>query len=325
MSSNTPPDITLANGNVSLKVLGKSGNFQITNGSNFILFTLDRLQEVDSTGKQIQSVNPHVFKNALNWGPVTPNVVIPGSTVAATMVQLNASFVLNKPGKPRTTTTAPAITFVLTVYIATESGTYTFANSTFPVNADDVKYTISVSNWPFVASANMLQFGLAMQTNTTGSTGTNIVKARTDSTSASVAVGGAIINTPLSAIVDDQVTNNVLTSTYGNGSGIQFNFPSFTKSLVYDPTIDTSGTTNTSTYITPTTDSTGSTVIGGDTTLVTPDSTYITSATGHIFGISMFWWIVVFIALMVWAILFWRKRVPLLVTLGKVKGMQSFK
>ncbi|RYE14853.1 MAG: hypothetical protein EOP45_19115 [Sphingobacteriaceae bacterium] len=270
-------DISFANGTVSLKVLGKSGNFRIANGTKFILFTLDRLQEVDTTGKKVQSVNPQVFKSALNWGPVTPDVMIPGSTVAATMVQLNSSFVLGKPGNDKTTTTtAPSnITFNLTVYIAKESGTYIFANSTFPVNANDVKYTISVSNWPFVSTTNMLQFGLTMRTNTTGSTGTNTVKTKTNPTSASIAVGGAIINAPLSAIIDDNVTNNVLTSTYGNGSGIQFNFPSFAKSLVYDPTIDTSGTTNISTYITPTTDSCGTTVVGGDTSLVTPDTTYV--------------------------------------------------
>ena len=56
-------DISLNNGNVSLKVLGKSGNFQITNDATKISFTLDRLQEVDATGKQIQFVNPHVFKS----------------------------------------------------------------------------------------------------------------------------------------------------------------------------------------------------------------------------------------------------------------------
>lgn len=54
MKMSTPTaDISFANDKLSLKVLGKSGksNFQITNGFNFILFKLDRLQEVDITGK----------------------------------------------------------------------------------------------------------------------------------------------------------------------------------------------------------------------------------------------------------------------------------
>jgi hypothetical protein len=275
-------DISLGTGNVSLKVLGKSGNFQIANGAKYILFKLDRLQEVDSGGKRVQLVNPQIFKSALSWGPVTPNVVIPGSTVAASMVQLNASFALGKiggspggKGKPTSSTPAPAmISFVLSVYIATASGTYTYADATFPVNANDVKYTIEVSNWPFASSTNKLQFGLAMQTDTTDTAGTNTIKTKSDVTSASVAVGGAVIETPLLAIIDDTVSTNVLTSTYGNGTGIQFTFPSFAKSLVYDPTVDTSGNRDTSSFSSSTADSSGTTVVGGDASLVTPDTTY---------------------------------------------------
>lgn len=266
-------DISISKGTVSLKVLGKSGNFQITNGTNRILFTLDRLQEVDATGKLIQSVNPHIFKTALNWGSPTPDTLIPGSTVTSTMIQLNSTFTLDKPGKGKPgstqTTTGTNISFALTVYIAEGSGSYTFADSSFPIKENDIKYTISVSNWPFASSANMLQFGLAMETNATG---TKSVKTLADTKSASVAVDGAVISSPLLAIIDDQITNRVLTSTYGSGTGIQFSFPSFTKSLIYDPTVDTSGSTDTSSYTTPTVDSNGSTVVGGDKSLVTPET-----------------------------------------------------
>lgn len=321
MSTTNTSDISLSEGNVKLKVLGKSGNFRIDNGDKFILFTLNRLQEVDSNGKRVQFVNPHVFKTALNWGPVTPNVMIPGSTVAATMVELNASFTLGKPqnGKKAddTISTSNIITFGLQVYIATATGSYTFAESTFPVNKDDVKYTISIGNWPFVDPTNLLQFGLAMQTNTTTSTGENSVKTLADTNSASVAIGNAIIETPLVAIIDDVVTNNVLTSTYGSGSGIQFSFPSFSKSLVYDPTVNTSGTTDTSAYTTPNTDADGTTVVAGDETLVTPDTTSSDSPDSDM---SYIWLICAMFIVLVMVVVFLMRRssvsrkIPLLQT-----------
>lgn len=317
MSTTSSSDIQLSEGNVKLKVLGKSGNFRIDNGNNFILFTLDRLQEVDSAGKQIQFVNPHVFKTALSWGPVTPNVTIPGSSVTATMVELKAAFTLGKPQNVKNASeTASSITFDLQVYIATASGTYSFGETTYPVNKNDVKYTIAIKNWPFVDTANMLQFGLAMQTNTTASTGENTIKSKLSTESASVAFGNTIIETPLVAIVDDKVTNNVLTSTYGNGFGIQFTFPSFTTSLVYDPTVNTSGTTDTSAYNTPTVEADGSTVVAGDESLVTPDTTF-GNASG---SMSYIWLIVLFVFIVGVVVLIMRRyhvaQKPRLLSIG---------
>jgi len=299
-------DVSVTSGSIALKILGKSGNFQITNGNKFILFTLDRLQEVDAAGKRIQFVNPHVFNSALSWGPVTPNVKIPGSDVSATMIKLNAAFGLEKPvGKKPNTTASTTITFILTVYIAQGTGTYTFADSTFPIKANDVKYTIEVSNWPFANSSNMLQFGLAMRTNTTDSSGGNTIKSQAELKTASLAVGKVVVKSPLVAIIDDNVSNKILSSTYGNGSGIQLSFPSFAKSLVYDPVVDTSGSTDTSTYTVPTTDSSGQTVLGGDTTLVAPDTTNLPVKAGQLFGISYIWYVIAVVLLI---FLVWTRR-----------------
>ena len=262
-------EVTTDNG-LAVKLLGQSCAIRITKQDNSsIQLSLDKLEELDSSGAIVQSSSPLSTTNFAWHGP-TPSVL---NDVPVTLFYVSST--LSIAGQTSAAQTAVAIPFVFQVFIFNADGVITWAGQNWNVKKGQVKFTINIQNWPFQATSNRLRFGVCVKSNggkhkskaaplRDGDTDPALAGYRKDVQKSYVTMSGpAALLLPKLVQINDPLNNDTLQNSedllisaydanstpngYAGaaamppvnlGDGIQWTFPYFSKTLVYDPTID---------------------------------------------------------------------------------------
>jgi len=243
---------TTTNG-LSVICEGKSGAIKVTlpeNGGSFRIY-LDKVEEIDGvTSAIVKSVKKFKETN-MTWVKTSELF----QELAVDKLQFTVPF--NKEGEPQ----AGSMKFI--VYIFKADGSIVWAEETFDVLKDQVKFTFEIEQWPFVKTTNKLRVGVSM--NAVGGKHTTKRKMiKKDKANKGkkpktvdddddprkdddvVLLGPAALLAPTVCTINN-VTNTsvmdiapVVSSEYdGAENGIQWTFPYFSSRLVFDPTIDT--------------------------------------------------------------------------------------
>jgi hypothetical protein len=249
----------------TVKVLGQSGTLRITKqDKSSIQLSMDKLEELDASGAVVQralSLNAKQFawqgptSSAFNGIPVTTYYISSTLEIADQTV---------------------GVPFVVQVFVFNAGGVFTWAGNDWNVKKGQIKFTLDIQNWPFKTAGNRLCFGVCTKSTggkhaskllaplRDGDTDPVLSAYKNDVKKSLVAMVGPSallfpkvvqINDPLQSdtmVNSENVsittydTSTIVTAPAASGKpaeshvndGIQWIFPYFTKSLVYDPTID---------------------------------------------------------------------------------------
>jgi len=224
---------------VTVQYLGQSGHLRLTapSSNNFIQLKWHKIQELDSTGDIVASVN-NFASQTFTWSSPSETTV---NGYNATSVTLTASLSVARGGSSGA---AGSTNFAVTVYIFQTTATVQNGDQILSVPKDSVKFTVHVDHWPFMSSNNQLQFGVSLLSKG-GNGGDGSIQSK-DSQQQSIAFGPGSLDVANTAVVDG--TNKAITvSTYKNGAatGVQWTFPYFNNSMDYDPTLSLTSSSST--------------------------------------------------------------------------------
>jgi len=217
-------DQTVYTGEVQVDLVGQSGQIKLTTThKNWIKLSWDKIQEINATtGGVVQFVNNFASQQFSVSNPMTAAC---DSSTTGTKFVFMATVTPTKKGTP--------VNMNVTVWLnLTDTATGAPATSCNgnPVGANQVKFDISVSSWPFVDPSDKLSFGAVLDYK--GG------KSVDPSNATHVQAGPGSVTSSQTASYDG--TNGPVTvTTYSSTgkTGIQWQFNSFTNSLVYDPSV----------------------------------------------------------------------------------------
>jgi hypothetical protein len=116
-----------------------------------------------------------------------------------------------------------------------------YGNTTVTIPENTLKFTVSISGWQFANSNNTLTFGATLVVTGTGATTPTVVSSSSNN---KVYFGSSSIDLPTTAVIDGN-SKSITATASADGSSIQWVFPSFTHTLVYDPTIGMANSSST--------------------------------------------------------------------------------
>ncbi|GAB9477144.1 hypothetical protein Gpo141_00014206 [Globisporangium polare] len=214
-----------------------------------INLALSRLEEIDSTSRVVVKADGFNQSNGLwtEFMQTSINNVSMQSTMYATTLKVNG--------------TLTTIAFALTTSIFATNTTVKNGNQSLSVPAGGLKFTLSVAGWNFKNTTNKLRFAIAVKAKGRGVNATapaNPVIKKKNGTEASVDRidfgEGMFMDAPSNAVLDG-VDTNISASLMTSGTLTEYIwvFPSFKKSLHYDPVIGSDNTTMTTPAPTATT------------------------------------------------------------------------
>jgi hypothetical protein len=214
----------------------------------FLMLKMERLYEAapySGSGELIVVKRAENFNRADGtWssGVFTTNDV--GAGVNATKYEYQATVQVGPPINNEN------VQFKLTALVIETNGTIQNGqNQTIPVTAGTIKFTVELSKWPFKSTENALRFGVSLRTKRRsdgfeekkctkrpgkGLTKTGVVDRFELSDS-------LFVDAPTQAIVDG--VDTVITSSVdasGDMIVIEWSFPNYQESLVYDPVMGSS-------------------------------------------------------------------------------------
>lgn len=249
--------------------LSPAGN---SSSGQLITLKMSRLKEVDASNTTVQEAKNFQSMNA-SWTDFEP-LTINGSDAYASYF-LTTFKVQDTANKNATEDT----TFNLTATIYTGNGTAMNGNQTINVPAGALKFSVSILNWPFASTTNSLQFVVELVTRgKKGGKGGAPKKGPKPGNHPHldrVDMGeGMFMDAPTLADIDDGTIEAVQSSinTSNNKVELVWVFPSFSKSLYYDPVLGSEDTSSA--------DTTGSTDGSVPTPAPTPTPTPSTTKSG---------------------------------------------
>lgn len=208
-----------------------------------INLALSRLEEIDATSKVVVKADNFNQSNGLwtDFMQTQSNNVSVRSTMYATTLKVNG--------------TLTTIAFALTTSIYATNSTAMNGNQSLTVPAGGLKFTVMVSGWNFKATTNKLRFAIAIKAKGRGVNATTLarlqlkLKSGAEASVNRVDFGeGMFMDAPSNAVLDGVDKNVSITiTTTGNLTECVWIFPSFKKSLHYDPVISSDNTTTVST------------------------------------------------------------------------------
>jgi hypothetical protein len=227
-------DRSITVGDTTVEFVGKSGQFKLYESSkgndDFIKIKMEKLEEIDSSGKRVKSV-PAFASMDFVWSE--PELVDMDSSddnvVNATMVMFSVSFNVESSN----------VDFSMKTWLFEQAGTVMNGNETIEVAQNALKFTVSIKNWPFEESSHRLKFGVDIKSDDDDEDDVEreTVNDRGSAEQVKFSLGDFYLSAPTSAIVDGSLTN--ITSEIEVSSSkteLDWIFPSFTE-LEYDPVI----------------------------------------------------------------------------------------
>ena len=133
---------------------------------------------------------------------------------------------------------APTASFSITTLYFPSAATIAYGNSTIEVPSNSLKFTVEIGNWPFLDTANSLQFGVTVDFKSQDGDEEVSEATSTARNEQTVTSGDLQITSPLMAILDDTETTidaNLAESNNGKSFEMTWKFPHFEQTLVYDP------------------------------------------------------------------------------------------
>eukprot|EP00128_Syssomonas_multiformis_P012750 Colp12_sorted_trinity150504_noHs@4205 len=220
---------------ITVDYVGASGQMKIygaaNTSGNFFMLRMDKIEEFDAAGNSVNDNKITSFASQVfNWvGPSFSSF----NGVNTTTVSFNATLSV---GVGSSKVDVP---FALNTSIFESSVTVMNGNQSIIVPRSSLKFTVSMSAWPFKNVNNTLHFSMLIDTKGPGPKSPAVAdisvgSKKTNDGKRAVFAGG-YIDSPVNAVVnglDRNITVDV------DSTGIHFVFPSFT-SLVYDPVVGT--------------------------------------------------------------------------------------
>jgi hypothetical protein len=213
----------------------------------FMSLAVTSLTEYDAAGANVTTIDKFTPKDS-DWTAIETSVMY-GVNVSST------SFIVNlEVGAANI-----AVVFNLTASIFQGNATVEYGSQNLTVPAGALKFTVDISDWPFVSPGNSL--ALAVSLDAKGSKGKALGKPAkkakgTDIKTDRVDLGESMfMDVPTYAFVDGeevQLKNSSVVVSAG-ATSFEWVFPSFENTLHYDPVLgEDTTTTATSTTDTPT-------------------------------------------------------------------------
>jgi hypothetical protein len=245
---------SLEQGDSSVTADDDAPNFQMSDkrsGNRFFVLGIDNgLKEVSASGNEVHNIPSFSGDGNIRYG--VPYKALVGSTDAQC---------LNYTG-----TLSNSATLNVQFCVTGGNTTVTFGSKTLNVPASSLKFTLEVDNWPFVSSTNLLQMQAYIKLRSgegndvthqsenhrrrrsehsgSGSMGEG-VDDHEEKVSFNLQSGDGLFSYPHYALCDG-VEQNVTVTSWAEEHSLkfQFQFPSFTSKLVYDPIVSFSGAAN---------------------------------------------------------------------------------
>jgi hypothetical protein len=232
-------DSAASSRNLGVQFVGHSGKVKLfpSSGSNsFFMLGVESLEEVTSTDTNQTSVAKiNTFANTdFDWSdPKVVNVTDSnGNNNTAVAVTLMTSFSLKSSSN--------TIGFNFTAYLV--NNTQTIGNET--VDSNSVKWTVSVTNWPFQSTSNYLKLTVGISASGNNSLGTSTAS----NGGKKVTYGDGSIQFAPNCTLDQTknvAVSKVSSNVNGNQLSVDLYFPSFNSSLLYDPVMTVGSATTT--------------------------------------------------------------------------------
>lgn len=204
---------------VSVEFQGSSGGFKLfpVGEDKFIQISSDKVIEYDIDGNQVGGT----------FSPAGGSFAPVSTTVSDEKKVYHAIYNNEKRG----------INFTMGCMLAQENTTVfdPVANDTVTVRENTLKFSVAIEGWGFKNSNNTLVYSISIKDKTGNKTSE---KAGSNATQPKMFnLDDGSIETPLTAVADGEDVAVQVTSSEGVKQIISFTFPSFTKSLKYDPDV----------------------------------------------------------------------------------------
>jgi len=131
--------------------------------------------------------------------------------------------------------------FNVTTWIYTSTVQVQNGNQTITVPKDSLKFTIKITDWPFMSSTNKLHFGAAILSQGGYRSDAPMIQPK-NTVEQRIQFGPGNLDLANQAVIDG-VNQAISATTYsiGTQTGVLWTFPYFKNSLEYDPVLTTSG------------------------------------------------------------------------------------
>lgn len=238
--------------------------------------SLNRLEEVDASGHLAVKAENFNAVDSGDWGDFVQHEV---NGVAISSTSYTATLEVKERGVVIGT---PVLNLTASIYAA--NGTTMNGNQSVSVPAGGLKFTLAISDWPFRATTDTLRFALLVKAKGNGTNPKALgrpEKKKLNGTATAkidrVDFGeGMFMDAPSLAVLDGvSVDINASVETTASG-GVEYVwvFPSFTRTLFYDPVVSSSDASAQAT-----TDTTATTTQTPTATTATPTATPVATAT----------------------------------------------
>lgn len=245
--------------------------------TRFMILGWDKLEEIDSQGRFQQGILNFAAQRGLSWStpapPVSgtaddlgiPSIMTKLSISAGSSTSAHLKFFgrggygggggggssgrgTATDGSSRGTQyysaplTSTDMVLTMKVYLFTQDGSFTWAGQTWTVKSGQVKFTLNISNWPWLSTSNSLRFGMQMVSDNPDSQDDSIRTKRGSQTNA-LAINSGQLFIPSTVILDGTVYTS--SSSIATASDTLSSDTSTTSST--STTSDTSSASNTTT------------------------------------------------------------------------------
>ncbi|TYZ66749.1 hypothetical protein PybrP1_001930 [[Pythium] brassicae (nom. inval.)] len=232
-----------------------------TNGQSINL-ALSRLEEYTASGQLAVKAENFNTADAIDWSDFVQSEV---NGVAVSSTSYLAKLDIKDKGAVIGT-----VALNVTASIFAANGTTMNGNQSVPVPVGGLKFTLAISDWPFRATTDSLRFALTLKAKAKAD-GTNPKalaqpeKKKLNGTAAVAKIDrvdfgeGMFMDAPSVAVLDGVSTDITASVEAGAGGVVEYVwvFPSFKKTLFYDPVVGSTDvsaqTTTDTTATTPTT------------------------------------------------------------------------
>jgi len=209
------------NTGISVDLIGKSGKFRYKLGaeatSPWVSVELDRIREVDATGKTVTAIQNIASTQDVSWN-------IKQSTTELGTIAAKVSYVTNF----KVNGYAPQL--AVDVYLFLAAGNYNDLGETKAAEVGDMKLGFSVTGWPFAnVATNKLVVGFRIKSQNDA----DVPKAN-DSGIFEHTIGSVkVISSNRTSLDKTVVTEKVAISVAQDV--IEYTFPAFVTQMEYDP------------------------------------------------------------------------------------------
>jgi len=211
---------------VTVQFVGSSGKIKLfpSNDSNsFIMVSQSKLTEMTPSGNKVSANSVNFVSEHLSWSAVTKTTNGSTTYYSTTYGGSSQSFSLG----------SATVTFSLTANLYQTSAVVPYGNSSVNVVSNSLKFSVSITGWPFNSNNNYLSYDITVEDKGGDQDGS----LETVDNGQRVHLDGGYIEVPTTAIIDGVTKNINVTYTTVGQSTINFEFPHFSQSLYYDPTI----------------------------------------------------------------------------------------